>query len=65
MACATTFESSCVQGVEIQAAAERLAKHLGVKLLTTNSGLLWQFHNEIIMSARKEVVSHQVLKLCC
>lgn len=33
-----------MHGVEIQAAAEMLAKHLGVKLLTTSSGLLWQFH---------------------
>lgn len=33
-----------MHGVAIQAAAERLAKYLGVKLLTTSSGLLWQFH---------------------
>lgn len=29
------FKYGCVHGVEIQAAAERLAKHLGVKLLTS------------------------------
>lgn len=42
-----------MHGVEIQVAAERLAKHLSEKSLTTSSGFYGDSINDIILCARK------------